>query len=180
MENNEIKIKCPIGWEIDKENSTFECIKFKKKEKPKFSDYDGKYGLEGYYISSVVDGNSIILHTHGINTKKNKIIFATKKQAKSALAMAQISQIIANDERFGGIVKELDFGDTCAIRFWQIQRVKFKHPKPYIAINQVDALYNYSILTFYKPEQARLFLEENENLVKDYLMLDDDIEIHKF
>ena len=29
--NNEIKINVPEGMEIDKENSTFECIKFKKK-----------------------------------------------------------------------------------------------------------------------------------------------------
>lgn len=35
--NNEIKINVPEGMEIDKENSTFECIKFKpiKKELPK-------------------------------------------------------------------------------------------------------------------------------------------------
>lgn len=31
MTNDEIKITVPEGYEIDKENSTFECIKFKKK-----------------------------------------------------------------------------------------------------------------------------------------------------
>lgn len=31
MDNKEIKINIPEGYEIDKENSTFECIKFKKK-----------------------------------------------------------------------------------------------------------------------------------------------------
>ncbi len=31
MANKEIKITVPEGYEIDKENSTFECIKFKKK-----------------------------------------------------------------------------------------------------------------------------------------------------
>lgn len=31
MENKEIKITVPEGYEIDKEKSTFECIKFKKK-----------------------------------------------------------------------------------------------------------------------------------------------------
>lgn len=29
METKEIKINIPEGYEIDKENSTFECIKFK-------------------------------------------------------------------------------------------------------------------------------------------------------
>lgn len=29
MEAKELKIQVPKGYEIDKENSTFECIKFK-------------------------------------------------------------------------------------------------------------------------------------------------------
>ena len=29
METKEIKIQIPKGYEIDKENSTFECVKFK-------------------------------------------------------------------------------------------------------------------------------------------------------
>ena len=32
MESRELKIDIPVGYEIDKENSTFECIKFKKKK----------------------------------------------------------------------------------------------------------------------------------------------------
>lgn len=32
METKEIKIQVPEGYEIDKENSTFECIKFKPKK----------------------------------------------------------------------------------------------------------------------------------------------------
>lgn len=32
---NEVKIEVPEGYEIDKENSTFECIKFKKKSEVK-------------------------------------------------------------------------------------------------------------------------------------------------
>jgi hypothetical protein len=38
MNNNEIKINVPEGMEIDKENSTFECIKFKPKWIPKRGD----------------------------------------------------------------------------------------------------------------------------------------------
>ena len=33
METKEIKIQVPEGYEIDKENSTFECIKFKPKSR---------------------------------------------------------------------------------------------------------------------------------------------------
>ena len=32
METKELKIQVPEGYEIDKENSTFECIKFKQKD----------------------------------------------------------------------------------------------------------------------------------------------------
>ena len=41
MANKEIKITVPEGYEIDKENSTFECIKFKKKALT-YSDIDAK------------------------------------------------------------------------------------------------------------------------------------------
>lgn len=34
----QIKINIPVGYEIDKENSTFECIKFKPKSKVYWSD----------------------------------------------------------------------------------------------------------------------------------------------
>ena len=33
METKEIKINIPKGYEIDKENSTFECIKFRPRKK---------------------------------------------------------------------------------------------------------------------------------------------------
>ena len=42
METKEFKIQVPEGYEIDKENSTFECIKFKKKS-ISFVDIIDKY-----------------------------------------------------------------------------------------------------------------------------------------
>lgn len=168
IQDKKLIVECPEGYTIDKENSTFERIKFKPIVK-RWRD-DEYAELNGFYVHS---GDSEVKKIEKSRNVYNcKCIFATEKQAKSALAMAQISQIMANDERFGGVVKELDFGNTCAKRFWQIQRIKLKSEKPYIAINQVDASYDYSVLTFYKLEQAVLFLEENEDLVKDYLMID--------
>lgn len=38
MTNKEIKITVPEGYEIDKENSTFECIKFKEKKALTYDD----------------------------------------------------------------------------------------------------------------------------------------------
>lgn len=40
METKEIKIDTPEGYEIDKENSTFECIKFKPKSSEKYINYE--------------------------------------------------------------------------------------------------------------------------------------------
>ena len=54
MNTEEIRITVPEGYEIDKENSTFECIKFKKKKGLTYLNVhkalfgDGNY----YYIST--------------------------------------------------------------------------------------------------------------------------------
>lgn len=53
METKEIKIKVPEGYEIDEENSTFECIKFKpiKKELTYKDVAEGSFGDSCYYIN---------------------------------------------------------------------------------------------------------------------------------
>lgn len=48
MKTKELKIQVPKGYEIDKENSTFECIKFKKKA-ISFVDIINKYENERSY-----------------------------------------------------------------------------------------------------------------------------------
>lgn len=63
--NNEIKINVPEGMEIDKEHSTFECIKFKPKWVPKKGDiaaagYDhGQIVLIGKYIKQSITGFNV-------------------------------------------------------------------------------------------------------------------------
>lgn len=54
METKEIKINIPEGYEIDKENSTFECIKFKPiKKYITYKDVcDNIFANEGYYADS--------------------------------------------------------------------------------------------------------------------------------
>lgn len=155
----EIKITPPEGYEIDKENSTFECIKFKPivKKKWRYSNpkitgfYLGSSGVEDYFFpnSEWDDGN--------------RNVFATEKQAKSAFAMAQISQIMANDERFGGIVTDEEWDED------NLRYVIFRRG------NSIASSCNLEIhrfLAFHTDEQRDLFLEENEDLVKDYLMID--------
>lgn len=160
METKELKIIPPEGYEIDKENSTFKCIKFKPAAK---RWRDNKYKLfKGYFINN---DSRIQLAPSCYNHDFNNNVFATEKQAKSALAMAQISQIMANDKRFGGVVTDEELKDE-SIWKYAINRNKNKI-KMYEGTFGID-----HFLSFHTREQRDLFLEENEDLVKDYLMID--------
>ena len=89
MENKELNIIAPEGYEIDKENSTFEKIVFKKiNELPKTWE-DLKY-ISGAYISSLSYINTI----NSIETIPSaKNIFPTKELAEAVLALAQLLQL---------------------------------------------------------------------------------------
>lgn len=99
-----------------------------------------------------------------LNSKRNYDLFATERQAKSALAMARISQLMAHDERYGGVVTDEEWKDE-TIEKWTIERY-------YNTIKLTLHEGFYCLLAFHTPEQRELFLSENEQLVKDYLMID--------
>ena len=113
----ELKIVPPEGYEIDKENSTFECIKFKKSP--------NRWREENDLVNGYTIINDFI--TKARARFKESCIFFSRKQAKSALA--------------GKPTKE-------------------------------RGLKEWNFLAFHTAEQRDLFLEENEDLVKDYLMID--------
>ena len=158
METKEIKIDIPAGYVIDKENSTSEYIRLKPIES-KFADYDGQFIINGFYIY-----HSQIFGHECQNNKATRDMFATEKQAKSALAMAQISQIMANDERFGGVITDEEWEDELYKKYVIDRFCNRLLYSTYIT--------EYSFIAFHTPEQRTLFLQENEQLVKDYLMLD--------
>lgn len=151
----EIKITPPEGFEIDIESSTFECIKFKPIKRWR----DGYKAVHGYIIDI-----SNIRRADGIVTADNHAIFYNSKQAKSAKAMAIISQIMANDERFGGVVTDEE-QENKNIWKYSINRNSNTIEK----YNGTHGIVHF--LSFHTPEQRDLFLTENEDLVKDYLML---------
>lgn len=162
MEN--IKVNIPEGYEIDEKKSVINLekgvvdIKLKKKNK-RWRD-NKNTTVKGFYITS----NSKIIDFIGYNIPSTYNTFATEKQAKSALAMARISQIMANDERFGGIITDEEWTNESSVK--------------YIIVRNNETIYQcvsctvYYFLAFHTKEQRDLFLEENEDLVKDYLMLD--------
>lgn len=154
----EIKITPPEGYEIDKENSTFDCIKFKPVIK-RFRD--GYKEVHGYKLDNSC---SCITSIDGIVTANDHTVFYSYKQAKSAKAMAIISQIMANDERFGGPITDEEWSNSRVQKYCIVRLGN----KP--IFHAFEGTYNF--LAFHTPRQRDLFLKENEDLVRTYLMLD--------
>lgn len=123
----------------------------------KWRDKEGTK-MNGYYISSDA---TIYSYDDGVLCRNSYNVFATEKQAKSALAMARISQIMANDERFGGIVTDEEWTDKS---WYSIIRINNDL--------RTATSFCYELLSFHTKKQADLFLEENRDLVKDYYMMD--------
>jgi len=131
-----------------------------QEQQPKRWGDDENQRIDGYYIDT---DSEFIEISDAYNEPENYNIFATKKLAKKALAMARISQKMKNDERFGGVVTDEE---------WKRDEYKYVYHREegHIRLNCVYTLYHF--LAFHTEEQADLFLQENEDLVKNYLMLD--------
>ena len=151
METKEIKIQVPEGYEIDKEKSTFEKIVFKKKEAI-INSWEDLKNIKGVFIDY-----SSNIQEHETTSNEEKYIFLNEKYAKSALALAQISQL-------------LPYYDTNVN--WE-DGTTFKHciyrQKEKIVISTLNS--SFEILAFNTREEANRFLKYNEQLVKDYFML---------
>ena len=92
METKEVKINIPEGYEIDKENSTFECIKFKPiKKYITYKDVcDNIFAKNyGYYISP--SGNIYGTPLKGLVYSKDNA--PNKKQLERLLALNQLMNI---------------------------------------------------------------------------------------
>ncbi len=160
----EIRIKTktaiPEGYEMDRENSTLDEIVLKPIVKHWRDDCNAK--VTGWLINDVAQVFQCATEHRNISCNFN--IFATKQQAESALAMARISQIMANDKRFGGPITDEEWDNGNVIKFI-IDRSNNSIISDYFWTNA------YSFLAFHREGQRNLFLKENEDLVRQYLML---------
>lgn len=159
----EIKFQIPEGYEgIDEEKSNFEegVIVLKKKEVTPWR-YNRDALLSGYIVT---DGK-IEKVGNLYNIENARDVFANKKQAKSMVAMSQLSQIIQNDERFGGPLTDEEWARSCYKKYVIIRGDGHVEVVAHFA-------YCYFFLAFHTKEQAELFLKENEDLVRQYYMLD--------
>jgi hypothetical protein len=150
METKEIKIQVPEGYEIDKEKSTFENIIFKKKKV--INSWKDLKEIEGVFITR----GSCTINYKGGNDDINKNVFKNEKYAKSALAMAQISQLLPYYDSNVDWHKVTD--KYCLVRV-----------SSNICIETWQTTYHF--LAFNSREEAKRFLKHNEQLVKDYFML---------
>lgn len=94
METKEVKINIPEGYEIDKENSTFECIKFKSKKDISNLTYEDVCkrifpNSEGCYID--IDGKIVNDCIEAYITDPNNA--PNKKQLERLLALNQLMNI---------------------------------------------------------------------------------------
>ena len=91
METKEVKINIPEGYKIDKENSTFECIKFKPIKCITYKDVCDNIFAEnyGYYISPSgnICGTSLKEFAYDADNAPNK------KQLERLLALNQLMNI---------------------------------------------------------------------------------------
>jgi len=125
-----------------------------KKEVKKWEDLKE---INGHYIES----NARISDVYNRTTYQcNKNIFATSKQAKSALAFAQLTQLMALEEQ----ISEKEYGDEDVVKYC-IYRYQ----------NRIttSAFYEaYQFLAFKTSEARDKFLSNHEQLIREYFMLD--------
>lgn len=89
MKTKEFKIQVPEGYEIDRENSTFENIIFRKAERKLPKKWEELDKISGFYINSF----SNIVSFKGSTEDRDINVFPTKEEAEACLALAQLCQL---------------------------------------------------------------------------------------
>lgn len=128
-----------------------------KKKKSKYPKWEDLERLSGYYITY----NSKIYEADSFQIiGDNRNVFLTERHAKSALAMAQISQLMPY---YGGEITDEE---------WMKSEMKYTIEKNGKKVYSDERVGTYMLLAFHTKEQRDGFLKNNEQLVKDYLMIE--------
>jgi hypothetical protein len=96
METKELKIQAPEGYEIDKENSTFERIRFKPIKNITYEDVCNRIfnicnGDTGYYIDNTGNIKKASGFSNGARNDKNNA--TNERQLEKLLALNQLLNI---------------------------------------------------------------------------------------
>ena len=114
--------------------------------------------IDGFYISSL----SYVIQFKNNCSKKDSATFKTEKQAKSALAYAQLTQLMALPEYNGDWVP--DWNDDKQIKYIII---RFKNK-----IIKDQSINSYFHIAFKSAAALNKFFENNYGLLKEYFELD--------
>lgn len=129
-----------------------------RKKKSKFPTWESLGNISGVFIGT----GSEFFEASGVPvSNNNRNIFLNEKYAKSALAMAQISQLIPY---YGGKITNDEWNDN------SIKKYVIYKSCNHVNVDVVFA--KYELLAFHTQEQRDEFLKNNEQLVKDYLMIE--------
>lgn len=157
----DLKIEIPSGYVVDEENSNLlqGIIKFKQVEIKTFDDLiKSKQEVNGFWISY----DSIIYsYENNVLHECHKNVFIDEKHAKSALAMAQISQLMPY---YGGAITDEEWSDINMDKHI-LRRISNR-------VEAVTMTATFSLLAFHAEWQRDAFYNINNRLVKDYLMID--------
>lgn len=92
MGTKELKVQAPEGYEIDKENSTFECIRFKPIKKDiTYDNVCNSIFESGYYIGNRGEITKVNVFIDNAGVDKNNA--TNEKQLKRLLALNQLLNI---------------------------------------------------------------------------------------
>lgn len=149
METKELKIQTPKGYEIDKENSTFECIRFKPIKKDitykdvcnKLFERNAGYSINPY---GKIDNFCLVSHRFDVNNASNK------KQLERVLALNQLLNIAEYYNKM-----HPNNTNPCVI-------VYCKQTKTYNA-TFTDNIYMYGIRAFFNSEMDAEAVINNPN-----------------
>lgn len=129
-----------------------------RKKKSKFPTWESLGNISGVFIGT----GSEFFEASGVPvSNNNRNIFLNEKYAKSVLAMAQISQLIPY---YGGKITNDEWNDN------SIKKYVIYKSCNHVNVDVVFA--KYELLAFHTQEQRDEFLKNNEQLVKDYLMIE--------
>lgn len=150
MKAKECKIQIPEGYEIDEENSTFECIRFKPIKKDITYDDVCWNVLNKYYYSDeygrVLGGGSQIL-------VYNKNDAPNKKQLERLLALNQLLNIAEHYNKL-----HTKFVDSYVIKYDIVKQT--------YSTNKALKFYKFSIEAFFNREEDAQAVINNNNFRK--------------
>lgn len=140
----ELQIQIPEGYEIDYENSTFKCIKFKeKKEIRTWEDYKKEKKCCDIKINCFPFEFD------------DKFLKHMEAELKIKLLMSY-------------------YGKEITIEEWRNPHIfKYTIISDSFKILRSSTITNYSLLAFHTYEERTDFLKYNEDIIKDYFMIND-------